>query len=170
MTTQNNSMKVWEQIVATTRKRLVDAGYPIPVKPKTPVTELVIPEDIEALNPVRLANLLLRLHGWYAYATAQLAFFRAELSAFNEFYDVTLGQKMAGISAASESRQVKEVLKALALQQEPLNHMFTKRVELEQRTKLVEGLVQSLDIQTRALTNEQIRRHAAQKVSERGDF
>jgi hypothetical protein len=149
---------------------LVSVGYPIPVKPKTPINDLQLPEDVEALNPIQLANLLMRLQAWYAYSTAQLAFARAELHAFDEYFSIELGDKMNSLASLTEGRPTKDVLKALALKTTAVGAMFTRKLGLEQRAELIEGMVQSLSIQCKALTTEQIRRHAAQKLSHGESF
>ena len=155
---------LWETLVRSAREKLHDAGYPIPKKPKVALEALVVPEDVEQLGAIQLANLLLQYQGWFSYATAQLAFARSDAAAFDEFYEVELGKKMHSISIHADSRPVKEVLKALAVEYNPLKGLHRKKVELGMRSSMIDGLVQSLGIQCRALTNEQIRRHAAQKI------
>lgn len=160
----NVHLALWEFLVRKARKKLQDAGYPIPQKPTASVNQLSVPTDVEGLGAIPLANLLLQYQGWYAYSTAQLAFARSDMAAFDEFYEVQLGQKMHSIASNSDGRPVKDILKALAVKDDPLRSLMIKKVELSQRVQMIDGLVQSLAIQCRALTNEQIRRHAAQKL------
>ncbi len=160
----NVHLALWEILVRKARQKLQDGGYPIPRKPQVDITNLSVPEDVETLGAIPLANLLLQYQGWYAYSTAQLAFARSDMAAFDEFYEVQLGQKMHSISMHEEGRPVKDILKALAVRDEPLRSLMVKKVELSQRVQMIDGLVQSLAIQCKALTNEQIRRHAAQKL------
>jgi hypothetical protein len=154
----------WREQVEQARKRLIDAGYPIPRKPQAALEDLVVPEDIDSLGPIPLANLTLRFQGWHAYVTTQLAFARAELTAFLEYYEVALGQRMNALAGATEGRPTKDVLKALALGGEQLRPTFTRKIFMELQVSTLEGLEKGLAIQSRAMVNEQIRRHAAQKV------
>lgn len=160
----------WVSIIKDARQRIIDVGYPIPAKPSTQITDLQLPDDVESVNPIQLANLLIRLQAWYAYSTAQLAFSRAELRAFEEYYDIELGDKMHSIAIHADGRPTKDVLKALAIKQDPLHSMFIRKLSLEQRSQLIEGMVQSLSIQVKALTTEQIRRHSAQKLTQGDSF
>ncbi len=165
MSTESPQEAVWVGVIRQARQRLVDVGYPIPAKPTTPVDDLQLPEEVESLSSVQLANLLMRLNAWHAYSTAQLAFARAELNAFGAYYELELGNKMNSIADASDGRPTKDVLKALAIKQSPINELFGRKIVMEQRSQLIEGMVQSLSIQCKALTTEQIRRHAAQKLA-----
>ena len=156
---------LWEQIIAQARKSLIDAGYPIPKKPQVAVETLQLPEDVEALGSVQIANILMRLHAWYAYGTAQLAFARAELTAVSEYLEVEIGVKMHSLSLSIDGRPTKDILKSLAVRSSPLNRVVAQRSVLDQRVRLTEGMVKSLEIQCRALTTEQIRRSVAQKLN-----
>ena len=156
--------KLWEQIISQARQGLVDAGYPIPRKPLASLESLQLPDDVEALGGAQLANILMRLHGWYAYGTAQLAFARAEFTAVSEYFEIELGVKMYSLSLSTDGRPTKDILKALALRSNPLNRVAAQKAVLDQRVRLTEGMVKSLEIQCKALTTEQIRRSVAQKV------
>ncbi len=170
MTSSDDKPKqLWEQIIEQARRGLIDAGYPIPTRPKATLENLHLPEDVEAVSSVQLANLLLRLHAWYAYGTAQLAFSRAEFAALDDYFATELGSHMHVLSETVDGRPTKDVLKALALKTPVLNRLGAQKTILDQRVRLIEGMVKSLEIQCRALTTEQIRRHAAQKLNS-GEF
>ncbi len=160
---------LWEQIIAQARQGLIDAGYPIPRKPQASIESLQLPEDVEQLGSVQVANILMRLHAWYAYGTAQLSFARAEFTAVAEYYETELGVKMQSLSLTTDGRPTKDMLKALALRTNPLNRLAAQKTVLDQRVRLTEGMVKSLEIQCKALTTEQIRRSVAQKLNN-GEF
>lgn len=164
MTGAKTDQMGWEEIVAQARKNLIDHGYPIPQRPIAELDSLVMPEDLDNIKAIPLANLTIRLQGWYAFVTTRVAFSRAELAACTEYFEMKLGQRMHLKSQHLEGRPVKEILRALALEDESIKELNFRRTEIEQRTRTLEGLMQGLEIQCKALGSEQIRRAAAQKI------
>lgn len=156
----------WQTLVKAARQRLVDNGWPIPKKPVIDPSTLELPEDVESINSIALANLGLRLQSWYSYTTSELAFASAELSAAVEFFEIKLGDRMHVTSGNLEKKEVKEVLRSLAIAQSPdLKQFVVIKTQLDQRVQDIGGLVKSLDIRCRAIQNEQIRRATEKKVA-----
>lgn len=171
MATQQIKSWDWRKAVNEARNRLVENKFPIPKKPTVGLGELEYPTDIESVNSIQLGNLMLRLTSWYAYATASLAFARAELTAFKEVYEAMLGQRMYYLSRTMDGRSVKDVLRSLALEKDDaLGAMFQEKLELEQKVMSTEGLVESLAIQVKGIEAEQIRRATARKIETGGSF
>ena len=169
MTTEDNvqtkhGMEAWQEIVKNSREKM--AAFPLPRRPRSEVDDLEVPDDVEGLSGIQLANLLLALQSWYAYSTAQLAFVRSDLAAFEELFEVKLGLKMRTLTLQEEVKHTKDVLKAMALSTEPMSSLLLKKIDLTQRVTMLEGFTKSLEIQCKALTGEQIRRHAAQKLAQ----
>jgi hypothetical protein len=155
----------WQALVKQARNRLVERGWPIPNKPQTDIKILELPEDVGGVSDLALGNLGFRLQGWYSYAAAELAFAQAELAAAVEFFDVKLGDKMHQVSGKAEKREVKEIVRSLAISQSAdLKRFLVVKTQLDQRARSIAGLVQSLEIRCRAVQNEQIRRASERKV------
>ncbi len=155
----------WRGAVDRARNRLISEGWPVPTKPIGRVSDLIFPTDVESLTSIALGNLRLRYAGWYSYATASLSFAKAELTAFSEVFEAMLGQRMYKLSKTMDGRAVKDVLRGISLQKDDvLGAMFEQKLNLTQRVQTLEGLVSGLDIQTRGIESEQIRRATARKI------
>lgn len=161
----------WQTLVQAARQKIVDQGWPIPKKPAAPLNTLEIPNDIETLSSVQLANLMIRLGAWYSYGTAQLSFANAELAAAEEYFALQLGERMYAVSDALDKREVKEILRAKAITGSVnLRKFMDICTQLDQRARAVQGLVTGLEIQCRMLQSEQIRRASENKLTSKGDF
>ena len=157
----------WRAAVDAARQRLHDKGFPLPKKPNTPLSELDMPEDMENVTVMDLTNLKLRLSRWYAFATASLAFARAEYSAAHEALEVQLGEKMFQLKKTTSGQISKELLKGeILMKNDDLADLWREGQALEQRMLTLSGLVDSLQIEVNELQSEQIRRYAARKMEE----
>ena len=139
------------------------AGWPVPAKPQASLDELHIPEDIDSLNPVALANLSIRISGWYSFTSTELAFARAECATFVELFEIRLGKAMYYTAQSMEGRPVKEVVRGITLEDSELARLHTYKLRLETKVITIEGLVTGLAIQCRSLESEQIRRASMRK-------
>ena len=109
--------------------------------------------------------MLTRYLAWYSYVTAEYAYAKAAFNSFDEIYDVLLGEQMHLVSKTQDGRIVKDVLKSIAIQQhEVLKEHHRTRVELMQSMLMLEGMVKSLEIRSRGVEAEAIRRASARKV------
>ena len=155
----------WRRVTADARQRLIDKGYPLLPQPKSSLDELGYVEDVEALSGPALANMTVRHQAWYAYLTTQLAVVSAELTALEEILEVLLGERMHEIGQTMDKREVKDVLKALAIQRDDvIKGWFRRKMELVQDSVLLGGTVKGLEIRCRGLESEQIRRATVLKV------
>ena len=161
----------WTNIAGKAREALVAQGWPIPRRPQTSIDLLSLPEDVDKVGDLQLANLTLRLQAWYAYATSHLAFTRAEESALSEAFEVRLGVEMDKVQRESERRQVKEMIRGVAIHgSSELAQWHDRLNTLTQSVGILEGFVASLRIQCEALNNEQIRRASARKMEAIGVY
>ena len=155
----------WKAAVDKARRDIVEQGFPTLGKPTTPLVELGAIEQVEGISSVQLSNMSIRHQAWYSYVTVEYAAAHAELRALEEVLEVKLGEQMYTLGKVQDGRVVKDVLRAVAISQsEELRALVRRKVELEQRDRLLEGLAKGLEIRCRALESESIRRISAQKV------
>lgn len=156
----------WKTVVEQARKSLAQKGFPQPTQPTSELEDLGTIENIENLVGLALANLTIRYHAWYSYATVELAYTHAANKALDEILDIRIGREMHILANRGEGpKPTKEVLRALAIDgNEGLKAWFRKKVQGDQQVRLLEGTVKGLEIRCRALESEQIRRATAQKL------
>ncbi len=153
----------WNKVVTETKQALEDQGLPMVSKPVNAMPEFL--NDVEKANSIQLANMAIRHQGWYSYATTELAISASRLKSFEEIYEVKLGEAMYHESTKHDSRITKEVLKSLVISQDnDIKIGFRRKVELDNRNRLLEGLVKGLEIRCKSLESEQIRRATIMKV------
>lgn len=155
----------WKALVNEARERLQKDGYLIPTRPVTPLEELSIPTDIDQLGDVPLGNLSMKYMAWHAFATASMSFAHAELAACQEAFEVALGDQMWQMSQQIDGHPTKDTLRAITITAHgELKEWHQEVQRLDQRARSVQGLVQGLAIQCRALESEGIRRASVRKV------
>ncbi len=156
--------KGWSYLELIKEAKARTADWPIPIKPKTPLDQLHIPEDIDSLNSITLANLSIRLQSWHAYISTELAFVKGEYTVFLELFEIKLGKAMYYTSKNMDGRPVKEVVKGITLEDPELAKLHGVKLKLELRVINIEGLMNGVAIQCRALAGEQIRRASLRKI------
>ena len=155
----------YRKVIEEARKKLLQQGWPILAEPRAKAPDMQIPEDIDRITDLQLANLSLRYRSWYAYATVQLGFANAELTAVDEVTEIVIGEAMINTASMLTEKLVKDMLKAKAVQEDPkAKAWFTKRIELKQKAQILDSLVSALAIRVKGLENEQIRRASAAKI------
>lgn len=155
----------WNKAIEQAHERLEARGIKRLPQPIHAYRDLGEIERIENLGDDALANMLTRYLAWYSYVTVEFSYAKAAFNSFDEIYDVLLGEQMHNVSKTQDSRIVKDVLKSLAIQSnDVLKEHHRTRVELMQSMMLLEGMVKSLDIRSRGVEAEAIRRASARKV------
>lgn len=162
MTTGEQKTWSYQDLVKEARQRV--ANWPVPKKPETPLENLEIPEDIDSLGSIALGNLAIRLSRWAAYVSTELAFAKAEYATYLELFEIRLGKAMYYTGKTMDGRPVKEVVKGVALEDPELAKAHTIKLKLELRVHTIEGLLNGLQIQCKALEGEQIRRASLRKL------
>ena len=155
----------WAGAVAQAKELLESRGIKRVSQPVADYGSIGQIEDIETLGDMALGNLHMKTMSWYAYATTELAFARAEFASFEEIFDLKVGKRMHDVSKEQDKREVQAILKSLAiLGSEELTVLQRKRIELQVTAQLLEGMVRGLEIQAKALESESIRRASARRT------
>ena len=155
----------WAKAVEAAEKRLEARGLQRFPRPSYEYKDLGEVENVERISEEALANMLSRHLSWYSYASVELAYAKAAYSGLDEIYEALLGEAMYTVAQEREGRPVKDVLKGLAIKEdERLNMFFKKRLEQQQDVQLLEGMVKGLEIRSRAVEAEAIRRASLRRV------
>ena len=165
VTTPSSDQWTWRRSLERAYERLEAKGIKRLPQPIYEYRDLGEIERVEQLGEEALANMMIRYLAWYSYVTVEYAYAKAAYSSFDEIYEVLLGETMHNISKTQDGRVVKDVLKSLAIQSnEQLKECHRVRVENMQMMQILEGMVKSLEIRSRAIESEQIRRASVRKV------
>jgi len=154
----------YQDAVRHAEELLKKSGLPLPKRPAGLAEEYEWPNDVTALTSTQLGQLMGRLSGWQGYSTRLLGMAAIDLHAFETIYDLLLGRAMGKLS--SEKRQVKEVLKAVSVDSDPILTKLTRA--LVTKKAAVEALQMQVEIYKQhwlALSREQARR--ADEIKER---
>ena len=155
----------WREAVREATARLDSKGLTIPKKPVSDYESLSDIVNLEGLSDQKLANLMGRCYAWYSYATVEMAYSKAKLISFDEIYEVMLGKEMHRLGRTQEGRVVKDVLRSMAIMQsDNLRACHRLRIELQLNCQMLEGLVRGLEIQSKALESESIRRASERRL------
>jgi len=133
------------------------SGLPLPKRPLGFMEEYEFPDDVTALTSVQLGQLMGRLSGWQNYGTRLLGMAEMDLHAFETIYELLLGRAMA--RCASEKRLVKEVLRAVAVDSDPVLTRLTRALVTKRAaTEVLKMQVEIYKSHWVALSREQARR------------
>jgi len=147
----------YQSAVKHAEELLKKGALPLPKRPAGYAEEYEWPEDVTALTSIQLGQLMGRLSGWQGYGSRLLGMAALDLHAFETIYELLLGRAMARL--ASEKRQVKEVLRAVAVDSDPVLTKLTRA--LVTKRAVVEALQAQIEIYKAhyfALSREQSRR------------
>ena len=156
----------WQAQVKESRDKLLQDGFPLPMKPSTSLSEMSFPTDISNVGDVQLADLTMRFNAWYAYGTTTVSFLKAEYSALDEVFEVNMGERIFTLGSSFEGKTpAKDVLRGeIITGQSEMGELFHQRIKLNQRIQSLEGLAKGLEIQVLALRDEGIRRASVRKL------
>lgn len=150
----------YEQSLARVLERLNNTGLPMPARPKDYGLEYDFPADPTSLNSTALGQLQARLAGWHGYAIRLLALAEADHDLLANRFDIALGRKMYLLTERpGEKRQLKDLLRAAALAEEPLlETAANKLAEMSAYMKVLKAQVSIFEAQAKTLSREQSRR------------
>lgn len=146
-----------EDAVIAAEKLLSETGLPLPKKPEGFAGEYEFPTDPTALSGLELAQLMGRLAAWRGYLMRVMGLQEVKLVSFETVYEILLGAAMS--KAQGDKREVKEVLKARAINENKnLRRMTQRIIELRAQNHLLKTQDAVYQLQWAALSREQGRR------------
>jgi hypothetical protein len=149
----------YKQALERVTKRLDNTGIPFPAPPKNYGKEYAYPEDVTELSSSNLAQLMSKLMAWAGYGRRLLAWSEADLNLLETAYDIALGAKMYGITMTAAKKELKDIVRAQALVDEPTLLSAARSIAEKQTiARLLKAQVEIYQNHFDALSREQTRR------------